>query len=151
MKRQILFRAQRTQSKSWVTGFYVEQHLGNKALPMIYNDQTDRGVWTDINADTLGQFTGFCDKNGRQVFEGDIVRSDEYPFSASDAKDNYFGEICWDEDSAQFFIWVFKNPKSKVRGIAEGNTDEITAASVAQYEVIGNVHMKKWAFVDEKD
>lgn len=149
MKRQILFRAQSKQGKRWVKGFYVEQHWDGQIKPVIFNDQLDRGIWVNIDADTLGQFTGFCDKNGKQVFEGDIVRSDQYPFSDSYTKDKYFGEICWDDRTSQFFVYLFQNPESKVRGITKGNTCDITAASVAQCEVIGNVYMEKWAFVDE--
>ena len=61
--REILFRGKRTDNGKWTEGFLVDLcHIGNWVL------------CEPIHPETVGQFTGLTDKNGRKIFEGDILR-----------------------------------------------------------------------------
>lgn len=95
-----------------------------------------------VDPSTVCQFTGFTDKNGKEIYEGDVLRSDTYPFSCTENNehDNYYGAIGWSEKAASFYIAVIKTPKLSVRGICNSISQEI----MQDFEVVGNIHEEKW-------
>ncbi len=91
-----------------------------------------------IDGDTLCQYTGLTDKNGKKIWENDILKGFQYPY-LSDGKYNYFAEVTWFGNCPAFGIYTFKNPKSNVRGISEGNTEFMEEWISKDWEVIGNI------------
>ena len=133
--REILFRG-KTSDGEWVEGFYL--YTNENTQPVIIDMECCSNV---IIPETVGQYTGLTDKNGVRIFEGDILRGFEYPFCSNiNGEFNYFAEIVWFDDSSAFGIYTFKNPKSNVRGISEGNTDYLEYFNADKWEVIGNIH-----------
>lgn len=69
--REIEFRAKRTDNGKWVCGYYhkLNESFENKDCILEHHRNTS----TIIDIKTLGQYTGLKDKNGTNIFEGDIV------------------------------------------------------------------------------
>ena len=146
--REILFRGKRADNGEWVEGILFNAEEDTFIIPHgnEYSYNPIEGLAFDVYGckvapETVGQFTGLTDKNGVRIFEGDILRGFEYPFCSNiNGEFNYFAEIVWFDDSSAFGIYTFKNPKSNVRGISEGNTDYLEYFNADKWEVIGNIH-----------
>ena len=137
MNREILFKAKRKDNGEWVEGYLMDENYIN--VP--FNDYDACGRFDDpieIDPETICQYTGLTDKNGKKIWENDILRGYQYPYR-SGGNDNYFAEVTWFENCQAFGIYTFKNPKSNVRGISEGNTEFMENWNSEDWEVIGNI------------
>ena len=145
--RTIKFRGKKPTNGVWVYGSLV---YSNEIQAAIYF-QTGRGLvksmeWVYVNPETVGQFTGFLDKNGKEIYEGDVLRSDEYPYSCIGDKerDNYYAVVYYCEEGACFGTVTVKNPNSSVAGISDGILDDVEREKMKNFEVVGNIHEEKW-------
>ena len=143
--RTIKFKAKTLKTGEWIVGDLV---CSNGKFFIKHEDEPNKvfPLCTKVDPDTVCQFTGFHDKNGKEIYEGDILRSDEYPFSCMEdgARDNYFGIIEWSDEEAMFLLTCVKNPKAAVRGISDGISDEITQQKLEDCEIVGDIHNPEW-------
>ena len=77
--REIKFRG-KTQDGKWVYGDLI--HSGTDTIAILELDAPCLELVTDVVPDTIGQFTGFKDDDGKDVYEGDVVVERDFLFES---------------------------------------------------------------------
>lgn len=116
----------------WVYGDIRLQGI----IPYIHNEM---GKYP-IDVDTIGQFTGLKDKNGKEIYEGDIVKMKEV--GGYDLE--YIGVVRYYEEDCRFGIDTTTTNKFTKRllftdGECSFNEGHYTITYYNEYEVLGNI------------
>lgn len=140
--REILFRGKainrdkgyrRTEYKNgdWVYGLLTRPY--DERFENLPAEMTDTSGISGIEVDykSIGQFTGLADKNGKKIFEGDIVTV-PLSWDGDDVMD--VGRVFYSERSCGFYR------TSKVFGGVFGVASGLSGIGADEYEVIGNIY-----------
>lgn len=74
MTREIRFRGKDIETDKWVDGDLIQRmgYMPSVMFPYEYNGKVRYGECA-VKRETVGQFTGLLDKNGKEIWEHDIV------------------------------------------------------------------------------
>lgn len=134
MKREILFRGKRKNGQ-WVYGSLV---VSENIAPAIYYE-VGKGLvkqldWCYVKPDTVGQYTGLKDKNGKKIFEGDIVHLKGDGYDGSKVGKDYYRVVTFHEGS--FCLSIEDGIHHTVHTPIYEHCD---SHSIVNWVVIGNV------------
>lgn len=132
MNREIKFRG--ISIDEWVYGMLCKVNEGDTehGEPIKYKIQTEEKEYGEYvqcfitDEKTIGQYTGLHDKNGKEIYEGDIVK----------VNDEIIAEVIWENDYLGYFLYV--NEENSIDSFENG--EQPLYDYWGSIEVIGNIY-----------
>lgn len=120
--REILFRGKRVDNGEWTEGDLIQSRDKTYIHPKANSFRVSETglskliVLREVYPETVGEYTGLTDKNGKKIFEGDFIRSN----SGRGYIEYYPNDCAFDVVDDHGFLWLI--------------------SEMSNIEVIGNIH-----------
>ena len=143
--REILFRGKRKDNGEWVYGNLIRRDNSGEWSYFIGQNSLEY----EVIPSTVGQYTGLTDKNGKKIFEGDVIRYadiDEYQYYLECQKcpEDYDEELfknMWAIDEIVYGDKIgYPAFDLNSHNFESNGLSELQESGQYFYQIIGNIH-----------
>ena len=137
--RVILFRGKRFSDGEWVVGrLFIDAKEDKHEILAGY---VNYRVGWEVAPETVGQFTGLTDKNGKRIFEGDILEFEDCGETGYEYKEGFYftnrAVVAWRHSAWEFGKFMYHD-SCVLEEMYSSREDFIEIFNYS--EIIGNIH-----------